>query len=319
MLNAGLVEPRALVDTAHARDWWKPNPSSPSSMHAALGPVLGQLPLALGHHACLRHRAGSSGKSNREPALSTGQRGNPVAYTTATINHEPNMMTIKQGDQGIAVHALQLLLNSYLTPPPNLREDGEFGSTTREVVKRLQKQKGLPVTGEADVQTWVALGMSGLWRPMAALSSQYSWIRVAHAELLVHQIALPGQHNMRIVEYHQTTTLKATDDETAWCSAFVNWVMEKAGYAGTGSAAAKSWMDWGVAIPAPREGAVTVVKKKSSSANSAASTSSGFHVAFLVYANSSTVRLLGGNQSSQVKYSDFPLNDWEVKGYRWPS
>lgn len=29
--------------------------------------------------------------------------------------------------------------------------------------------------------------------------------------------------NPKIVEYHQSCTLQANDDETAWCSAFVNW------------------------------------------------------------------------------------------------
>jgi uncharacterized protein (TIGR02594 family) len=175
------------------------------------------------------------------------------------------------------------------------------------------------VTGEVDLHTWFALGLGGLSHPMAAVSSQYSWMRVAHAELLVHELALPGQHNKRIIEYHQTTTLKATDDETPWCSSFVNWAMEKAGFAGTDSAAAKSWLDWGVKLPVPREGAITVVKKKTGSTNAAAGTASGFHVAFLVYANPGTVRLLGGNQSNKVKYSDFPLTAWEVRGYRWPS
>lgn len=39
-----------------------------------------------------------------------------------------------------------------------------------------------------------------------------------------------GQHeisgskdNPKIIEYHQACTLQATDDETPWCSSFVNW------------------------------------------------------------------------------------------------
>lgn len=38
-----------------------------------------------------------------------------------------------------------------------------------------------------------------------------------------------GNHNSKIVEYHQSTTLQATDDETAWCSSFVNWCLIVAG------------------------------------------------------------------------------------------
>jgi len=67
-----------------------------------------------------------------------------------------------------------------------------------------------------------------------------------------------------------------------------------------------------------REGAVAVVQRKSGSTNAAAGTPSGFHVAFLVSESTGSLRLLGGNQSNQVRYSDFSLGSWEVKGYRWP-
>lgn len=35
--------------------------------------------------------------------------------------------------------------------------------------------------------------------------------------------------NPKIVEYHQACTLQATDDETPWCSSFVNWAWIIAG------------------------------------------------------------------------------------------
>lgn len=228
------------------------------------------------------------------------------------------MITIQLGDRGNAVQALQTLLNSYLSPPPNLREDGEFGPGTREAVVKFQKSKALEPSGTVDMKTWFALGLTGISQPMVALSSLFPWMRVAHGELLIHANSSPVIHNQRIVEYHQTTTLKATDDETFWCSSFVNWVMIKSGKTGTNSAAAKSWLDWGSALEGPKAGAVTIIKKKQNAASSTASTASGYHVAFLVSLSASTIRLLGGNQSKQVKYSDFPLSAWDVKGYRWP-
>ena len=41
-----------------------------------------------------------------------------------------------------------------------------------------------------------------------------------------HEESPPGQRNRRIIEYHSTTTLRATDDETPRCSSFVKWVMK---------------------------------------------------------------------------------------------
>ena len=45
---------------------------------------------------------------------------------------------------------------------------------------------------------------------------------VAKTQKGVHEIAGP-KHNQKIIEYGQSTTLQATDDEGAWCSNFVNW------------------------------------------------------------------------------------------------
>ncbi|HEX5760734.1 MAG TPA: TIGR02594 family protein [Thermoanaerobaculia bacterium] len=67
--------------------------------------------------------------------------------------------------------------------------------------------------------------------------------------------------NPRIVEYHRTTSLRATDDEVPWCSAFVNWCMREAGLRGTGSAAARSWLTWGSRLATPRRGCVTVLRR----------------------------------------------------------
>lgn len=228
------------------------------------------------------------------------------------------MTEVKLGDQGSSVEILQLLLNTYMTPSPNLLENGVFDQGTKKAVLKFQKAKGLEANGLVGSRTWMALGLDAVGRAMPAFSSVYPWMRVAHAELLVHENSLPGQHNDRILEYHRTTSLKATTDETAWCSSFVNWVMKKAGYTPTYSAAAKSWLDWGIPLDGAREGAITIVQRKSASGGGAAGTPSGFHVGFLVSDSTGSLRLLGGNQSNQVRYSDFSLGSWEVKRYRWP-
>ena len=64
-------------------------------------------------------------------------------------------------------------------------------------------------------------------------------------------------HNKRVIEYHSTTG-KAPNDETAWCSSFVNWSLKQVGIKGTNSAQAISWqiMHWGVALSTPVYGAV---------------------------------------------------------------
>ncbi len=144
------------------------------------------------------------------------------------------MPSIKLNDRGPEVRKIQLLLNSLLTPRPNLGVDGHFGQLTHQAVVAFQKAKRLVPDGQVGPKTRAALGLKSTSVPQAPSQAPSApWMDIATAELGVHEDSLPGQHNARIVEYHQTTTLKATDDETPWCSSFVNWVMKQSGRSGT--------------------------------------------------------------------------------------
>ena len=131
------------------------------------------------------------------------------------------------------------------------------------------------------------------------------WLTIAKGELGVKEI--PGSGDTpRIVEYHQTTTLKATDDEVPWCSSFVNWCLEQAGIRGTKSAAAASWREWGEELEAEgRLGCIVVMRRKG-----------GNHVGFYMSEDADGVFVLGGNQGDAVNVKYFPLEI--VTHFRWP-
>ena len=229
------------------------------------------------------------------------------------------MATLKINDHGLEVRKYQLLLNSQLRPSPKLTPDGLFGHSTQQAVLAFQQQEGLALDGQIGPKTRAALGL--VHPPRAAgvvVARSVSWMDIAVAELGIHEDSMPGQQNSRIVEYHRTTTLKATDDETPWCASFVNWVIRQSGRRGTNSAAAKSWLDWGTAVAVPSMGVVVVIKKKTPGVTQATGSSSGFHVGFFISLSATHIRILGGNQGDQVKYSDFSLASYEVKGYRRP-
>jgi uncharacterized protein (TIGR02594 family) len=127
-----------------------------------------------------------------------------------------------------------------------------------------------------------------------------SWYDVAKAELGVHEIA--SGENLRILEYHSTTTLHAKQDEMAWCSAFVNWCFKQVEIEGTSSAAVDSWKNWGVSIAKPIQGCVVVLPH---------------HVTFYDHnKGDGWIDCLGGNQGDSVKHSGF--QEEEVISYRWP-
>ncbi len=132
-----------------------------------------------------------------------------------------------------------------------------------------------------------------------------AWITTAEGELGTAEI-VGAKHNPRVIEYHATTG-KFKDDETPWCSSFANWVMKQSGQPGTGSAMASSWAKYGKAIDKPAYGSVVVFDHGGGKG----------HVGFVVGMAGGKLQVLGGNQSNQVKVSNFGTS--EVKAYRVPT
>ena len=233
---------------------------------------------------------------------------------------------LKEGDKGDSVKLLQLMLRSVLIPRRKIAVDGDFGKRTAAAVKAFQKQIGLSEDGEVGPVMWTSLGMfmtqtfvvDAVEELARKTAKPRSWMDIAKAEFGVSENALPGKHSARIIEYQQTCTLKATTDETPWCSTFVNWVMQQAGYTGTNNALARSWATWGRAIETPEYGCITVIKKKNATSDAATGSSTGNHVGFFVRKGSTTIRLLGGNQGDKVKYSNFFLASYDIIAYRLP-
>lgn len=138
-------------------------------------------------------------------------------------------------------------------------------------------------------------------------AEEFPWMPVALGEVGVKEFT-GAADNPRIVEYLNSTNLRPADasqDETPWCSAFVNWCVEKANYEGTDSAWAKSWLNWGRKLAKPRRGCIAVFTR-----------GNGGHVGFYLGKTSSGIRVLGGNQSDQVKISNYGTS--RLLGYRIP-
>jgi len=223
----------------------------------------------------------------------------------------PSFPTLQKGAQGVQVKHLQRRLNSVgLVPLRPLAEDGDFSATTELHVLELQRRNGLTADGIVGPQTWRLLNLA----PSAAQTEtqkkseptgisgdskglEPSWLTVARAEIGTKEIK-GSQHNPRIVEYLKVTGGWWSTDETPWCSGFVNWVMKQAGYAGSGSAKAVSWLDWGKRIKQPVNGAIGVISYGGGKG----------HVGFVVGKQGKSILLLGGNQSDQVKISAFSLS-----------
>ncbi|PUA28431.1 MAG: hypothetical protein B0W54_18455 [Cellvibrio sp. 79] len=145
------------------------------------------------------------------------------------------------------------------------------------------------------------------------------WLKIAYREEGVTEVG-GSEHNPRILEYHASTRLnkiKAAKDETAWCSSFVNWCIEKAGLEGTNSAWALDWDNWGIKLQKPTLGCVVVFSRTGV-------TNSGGHVGFYIDEGPSTIEVFGGNQRNSVNTSNYPKNgisgsfSYKHLSYLWP-
>ncbi|RJF95344.1 TIGR02594 family protein [Noviherbaspirillum saxi] len=134
------------------------------------------------------------------------------------------------------------------------------------------------------------------------------WLPVAFAEVGVAQFP-EGNSNPRIMEYHEYTNIRGYDDKASWCSSFVNWCLVQMNIAGTGSALARSWLEWGHPLEQPVTGCIAVLYREDPSSWKG-------HVGFFLRCDDQYVYLLGGNQLSQVREHFYPKE--QVLSYRWP-
>lgn len=145
--------------------------------------------------------------------------------------------------------------------------------------------------------------------PIAARSEagEPLWLSAARGEIGVKEI--PGvRAQSRILEYFRASGHgKIISDETAWCAAFVNWALLRAGIRGTMALNARSFLGWGKASEA-RLGAVCVFSRGNSPWLG--------HVGFYVGETDSHLRILGGNQSDGVTIANYPKS--RLIGVRWP-
>jgi uncharacterized protein (TIGR02594 family) len=150
------------------------------------------------------------------------------------------------------------------------------------------------------------------------LAGDFPWMPIAEKEYGI--IEFPGdEHNPRILEYFGTVknigSRWKVQDETPWCSAFVNWCVEEAGYIGTKSALSMSWLNWGKEINEPVKGCIAIFSRNG-----------GGHVGFYIdettVASETFIRILGGNQDQAetdigaVNLKFYPKS--KLLGYRVP-
>lgn len=133
--------------------------------------------------------------------------------------------------------------------------------------------------------------MSNSSAPWMAIAEKYSGIKELSG----------SRHNPVIVGFFaKSGHPEIKDDETAWCSAFVNAVFYEYGVKGTNNLMARSWLKWsqGEKVSTPKYGDVVIFSRGNNGYSG--------HVGFFVRWDDEFVYVLGGNQGNTVKVSAYP-------------
>ncbi len=121
---------------------------------------------------------------------------------------------------------------------------------------------------------------------------------------------IPGvENNPEIMKYFKLMGQNwVQGDETAWCSAFVNWVGMKEDCEVSGKLNARSWLKCGYPVKNYKDADIVIFWRGSGPDDWRG------HVGFPVNAVNHEVWTLGGNQNNMVKISPYPES--RVLGYR---
>ena len=139
------------------------------------------------------------------------------------------------------------------------------------------------------------------------------WMDTAWEWLGIAEWLGPGESNPAIDGFHNSVADDDTPDDIAWCSSAANALMQGVGIEGTGSRAARSWLDWGVKLGHPAYGCICVLWRDTPDSWKG---HVGIFLGFIAGPTGADVLLWGGNQGNEVSVKRYPAS--RVLGYRWP-
>lgn len=134
-------------------------------------------------------------------------------------------------------------------------------------------------------------------------------LEIAASQIGVKEIK-GADDNLTIVNYAKESGFEwVNDDETPWCSIFVNWCAQKANLKSTKKANARSWLAIGIPTETPEPGDVVIFWRGKIDSWQG-------HVGFFLGFDHSGERIytLGGNQGNQVSITAYPKD--KLLGFR---
>lgn len=133
------------------------------------------------------------------------------------------------------------------------------------------------------------------------------WMESAWGYIGVKETAGKGATAEIVGMYAKAGHAEVSSDEVPWCAAFVGGCLKDASLPNTGSLLARSYLEYGTKLDAPKVGAIAIFKRGAPPSG---------HVAFVTGWGNGSIRVLGGNQGDKVCEANYPLDS--LLGLRWP-
>ncbi|MFM0340901.1 glucosaminidase domain-containing protein [Paraburkholderia fungorum] len=325
------------VWSEHDRAWIaieeKVRPTSPPTAITLIAPTLVIDSVTERHEQPIASDTASTPahtRSTHTPAASASPRRSKSTHATGEKNAADTDLgnyTIKRGDSLIQIakaHSTSYLtlarLNGIVSP---------YHIYPGQIVKvpkpRQASQKAgvfhgadtLPLSPNNAVHALRHRGTTDHPQTDVLSARRAPWMAIAEHEFQAGVRRRGGAHPDRhIQEYFSATSLgRQRSDNLAYCAAFVNWCLTRAGFRGNNSAGARSLSTWGRATHdnKPAYGAIAIVHFPTG----------GFHVTFVNgkepgRSNAPRIATLGGNQghAHEVSHSAVPAS-W-ITHYRFP-
>ena len=116
------------------------------------------------------------------------------------------------------------------------------------------------------------------------------------------------KHNPEVIKYFKDIGHDwVVSDETAWCSAFINWICKKSNLEFTGKLNARSWLSVGEEVYTSEVGDLVIFWRESKDSWKG-------HVGIYVSEINNRIYVLGGNQNNQVSIK--PYHKSRLLGFR---
>ncbi len=123
----------------------------------------------------------------------------------------------------------------------------------------------------------------------------------------VHELHGDQQNPVIMKMFHETGHKWVLDDETGWCCAAINYGAMQLNYEYSKKLYARSYLDIGIPIDKPVIGCLVIFWRVKH-------TGWKGHVGIYMGENKDHIFVMGGNQSNEFNYAQYPKN--QLLGYR---